>query len=487
MALIRPPAVAGQFYPANERDLSSAIEKLIDEAPYNFQGTPKALIIPHAGLIYSGPVAATAYRYIRDSHRNINRIILLGPCHRVGVKGLALSNANFFQTPLGNIEIDKKSISKIKHMPEVHFFDETHALEHSLEIHLPFLQKILNNFKLVPIVVGDSSAKAVADVLLKVWGGEETLIIVSSDLSHYKSYHDAKKIDAITCRAIESLNRSIITRDNACGLYPLNGLLKFAEQTCMSVKTLDIRNSGDTAGSKSKVVGYGSWIFLEQKTLLGERDDQKGAVNITNSILKDAFGFETDTKEILKQYGLYLLLLASKSIEYGLIHGHPIKISINHHPKPIQKKGASFITLKQANQLRGCIGSPIANHPLVMDVINNAYKAAFNDPRFKILQKQEFEKTSISISILSPPSKIKINSEDDLLANLRPFVDGLIIRDLGKQSLFLPSVWQQLQNPEDFLLRLKLKAGLTGEHWSKTFSAERFTAEEISFADVINK
>ena len=263
MTVIREPAVAGSFYPGDAVQLGRTVEFLLDEVRDTGGAAPKALIVPHAGYIYSGPVAATAYARLRPHKDLYEKVVLLGPCHRVPVTGLALSGADCFRTPLGDVPLDKETIAGIR-SPDVQVFDRTHAFEHSLEVHLPFLQQVLGSFSLVPIVVGHASAEQVADTLDELWGGAETLIVISSDLSHYLGYDEARRIDGQTRDAIEGFDLRAIDHDTACGATPIGGLLLAARRHGMTVTTLDLRNSGDTAGDRRNVVGYGAWMFVEQ-------------------------------------------------------------------------------------------------------------------------------------------------------------------------------------------------------------------------------
>jgi hypothetical protein len=264
MTVIREPAVAGQFYPGNATELSTTIHVLLDEAQIQEGPAPKALIVPHAGYIYSGPVAATAYARLRPYRQRYTRVILLGPCHRLAVPGLALSGADVFRTPLGDVPLDKNTIDNLD-MPNVRVFEATHQFEHSLEVHLPFLQTVLESFSLVPLVVGDAKTETVAGVIDALWGGPETLIVISSDLSHYLPYDEARITDRTTCEAIENMQVHRIDHHGACGATPIGGLLIATKRRGMKAITLDLRNSGDTAGDKSQVVGYGSWIFFDNK------------------------------------------------------------------------------------------------------------------------------------------------------------------------------------------------------------------------------
>ncbi|MCP4299448.1 MAG: AmmeMemoRadiSam system protein B [Gammaproteobacteria bacterium] len=261
MTSIRKPAVAGQFYSGSAGELSATVATLLKEAQDKDTPAPKALIVPHAGYIYSGPVAANAYARLQPFRDRYQRVILLGPSHRTPVRGLALSSADVYRTPMGDVPLDQSAIAGLD-IPGMQVFDESHQSEHSLEVHLPFLQAVLGDFSVVPIVVGDAAPELVSQVLDALWGGPETLIVVSSDLSHYLNYDDARAIDAVTCQAIEDLDAGWINHDMACGATPVAGLLIAAKRRGMKVITLDLRNSGDTAGDRDYVVGYGAWMFV---------------------------------------------------------------------------------------------------------------------------------------------------------------------------------------------------------------------------------
>jgi AmmeMemoRadiSam system protein B len=260
MSSIRPAAVADMFYPGNPAQLRAEIQAMLAEASVRVNA-PKAIIVPHAGYIYSGPIAASAYAQLIPLRNEIHRVVLLGPCHRVPLSGLATSSADYFETPLGRIAIDRELSDRVLQLPQVQEFDLTHAQEHSLEVQLPFLQQTLEEFSLLPLVVGEASGAEVHEVLETVWGGDETLIVISSDLSHYHDYRTARSMDAATCDAIEHLDGGHIHYDQACGRNPVLGLLLSARQHHLKATTLDLRNSGDTAGSKDQVVGYGAWAF----------------------------------------------------------------------------------------------------------------------------------------------------------------------------------------------------------------------------------
>lgn len=255
----REPAVAGAFYPANPTALSHMMGDFLRNAKPSGKA-PKAIIAPHAGYVYSGPIAASAYAQLEPVKDNISRVVLLGPSHRVYFEGLAVSSADTFSTPLGRIEIDKPAIESLRDLPFVGYLEQAHAQEHSLEVHLPFLQRMLSHFKLIPIVAGNASPDQVSQVIERLWGGDETLIVISSDLSHYHDYATAQRLDKRTSEMIEHLDYQHLSSEDACGKVPVSGLLKVLKDKALHIKTVDLRNSGDTAGDKYRVVGYGAYV-----------------------------------------------------------------------------------------------------------------------------------------------------------------------------------------------------------------------------------
>ncbi len=266
MSQIRAAAVAGAFYEDDPDALRSVVESLIEgesgEGP-----RPRALIVPHAGYVYSGPVAARAFARIRKHAKSIRRVLLIGPAHREPVTNMALPSVKAFRTPLGDVALDMPSIARMTGRPEVQISDFAHAEEHSLEVQLPFLQVLLDDFALLPVLVGDADPSMVEALLHEFGCGEETLIVVSSDLSHFLEYDEAAGLDAATCRAIESLDTEGWTWESACGRIPILGLLRLARRLNMEVETIDLRSSGDTAGGRDRVVGYGAWAFHERADL----------------------------------------------------------------------------------------------------------------------------------------------------------------------------------------------------------------------------
>ena len=462
---VRTPAVAGQFYPADAAKLRGDVESYISGAkPAQIKGSwPKALIAPHAGFVYSGAVAGTAYATLKNARGTVRRVVLLGPAHRVGFRGLALPSVTAFRTPLGDISLDRSGLARISALPGVVEMDEAHALEHSLEVHLPFLQVALGDFELVPIVVGDADAESVAAVLEALWGGPETLIVISSDLSHYHDYLTAQTLDAATAEAIEQGRIDAVTTQGACGGRPIKGLLALGRRRTLEVKLLDLRNSGDTAGSRDKVVGYGSFSVEEAAA-----PETRPATGEDEAPVYDA--------RARREMGL----LARKVIRHKVETGRDLKLSLKGWPDWAMAKGASFVTLEKTGHLRGCIGSLQAHRPLIADVAANAYASAFRDHRFAKVTAAELDDIEIKISVLSEPQELSFASEAELLAQIEPGRDGLILQDGARRGTFLPQVWQQLPQIAQFWAHLKVKAGLPKDHWSDTVRVWRYTTETFA-------
>jgi MEMO1 family protein len=257
---IRPAAVAGSFYVGHPDRLRTAVADLLARAPASARASPKALIAPHAGYIYSGGVAAAAFATLRGSAA-LTRVVLIGPAHYVAVRGIAIPTAEAFETPLGLVPIDRDALSTIADLPFVVEADAAHAPEHALEVELPFLQTLLGSFALVPLLVGNADPRQAAEVLGRLWGGPDTLIVVSSDLSHYHDYDMARQLDAATAAAIERGDWGSLGPDRACGFLAVAGLLVEADRRALTARRLALCNSGDTAGPRDRVVGYGAWMF----------------------------------------------------------------------------------------------------------------------------------------------------------------------------------------------------------------------------------
>ena len=356
MSTVRAPAVAGLFYPREPQALARDLREFLDGTQGDplRPGFPKIVVVPHAGYIYSGAVAAPAYDLLRPARGIVKRVVLLGPCHRVPVRGMALPGAAAFDTPLGRIAVDQGAVARLRGLPQVVDMPEAHALEHAIEVQLPFLQAVLGDFSLVPFVVGAVRPEEVAKVLELLWGGEETLVVISSDLSHYLPYDRACAIDGETARAILGFDPRI-THEQACGATPLAGALLVAKSRGFRASQLDVRNSGDTAGGKSRVVGYGSFAIGEPDAAYGEA------------------------------HGRSLLALARDSVRAALGQ----KVAEQLAEPWMREIRASFVSVKVDGAQRGCVGTLEPGRPLGQDVAANARAAATQDRRFAPLAAPE--------------------------------------------------------------------------------------------------
>jgi MEMO1 family protein len=447
MTNIRPPAVAGSFYPGNEAKLAAEIDAMLVDAESRKPLTPdeplpKAIIVPHAGYIYSGPVAAGAYLRLRKGKGSISRVVLLGPVHRVPVHGLALSAASYFETPLGMIPLDVQAPDLLSDLPQVTVSDPAHALEHSLEVQLPFLQRVLGDFSLIPLAVGDARPEEVAQVLERLWGGPETLIVISSDLSHYLPHHTARRIDHDTVHALLDL-QLIPSHEQACGATPVNGLIVAARQKRLVTRLIDLRNSGDTAGDKGRVVGYAAIMFYEEESV----SDERGSI-------------------------LLAIARGAISLRLGKV------VSVDESAPWLSLPGACFVTLTRGGELRGCIGTLEPYRSLLQDLQQNALAAAFRDPRFPPLTEPELESVRVEVSLLNPLVPILFKDEADALAQLRPGLDGVILEFGRNRGTFLPQVWEQLPTPREFFHHLKMKAGLSPAFWDDDIRLYRYTVDK---------
>jgi len=428
MASVRPAAVAGAFYPAERQLLARELDELYGgvETLEPRLGWPKALIVPHAGYIYSGPVAARAFDELAPARGLVRRVVLLGPVHRVPVRGLALPGTDAFDTPLGRIPVDAAGVAALASLPQVVTSAPAHALEHALEVQLPFLQQVLGEFSLVPLAVGQASVPQVAEVLERLWGGPETVIVISTDLSHYHAYGEAKRIDGATLQKIAGFATDI-HHEEACGATPLNGMLFLAKKKNLEIKLLTACNSGDTAGGRGRVVGYSSFALHEPG----------GAVP-------------------LEEAGQVLLSAARAALEHQFFGKENPVFS---YPW-LKQTGATFVTLTKDGKLRGCIGSLEAKRPLGVDVAENAVAAATRDPRFPALTAAEWPGCGVEVSLLSAPKPLRFADEADLLEQVRPGADGIIVEQEGKRATFLPQVWEGIADKRLFFGELMKKAGM---------------------------
>jgi len=418
------------FYPGEPGALAAELNDLLGGVEHLEPrlGFPKVLIVPHAGYIYSGGVAARAYDELSPARGIVRRVVLLGPVHRVPVRGLAVPTVESFATPLGTVALDRDALNAAAALPQVVTSDAAHAQEHSLEVQLPFLQKVLGDFKVVPFAVGAAGIQEVAEAIDRLWGGPETLIVISTDLSHYHAYGEARKIDGATLERIRGFATDI-DHDEACGATPLNGLLALARRRGMSIRLLAACNSGDTAGGKGRVVGYGALALHEGEAV--SRDDA----------------------------GRTLLSVARGAIDAGLQQ----KDTVERNEGWLAQAGASFVTLTRAGSLRGCIGSLQAVRPLGTDVAANALAAAFRDPRFAPLAAADWLHCRVEVSLLSAPKPLRFADEADLLEQMRAGEDGIILEADGKRATFLPQVWEDIVDKRAFLEHLLRKAGLPAD------------------------
>ena len=441
--VVRPAAVAGQFYPAAPVALDLAVRDLLAcSAETTIAALPKVLIVPHAGYIYSGAIAARAYALLKGAASRVRRVVLIGPAHRVAIDGVAVPDADRFATPLGSVEVDRAAIAALT-SPHVVRSDRAHAAEHALEVQLPFLQCMLDAFTIVPLVVGDADAGAVAEVLEQLWGGDETLIVVSSDLSHHLSYDDARRIDSATVLQILSLGPDL-THTQACGATPVNAALRVAARRGLAPHLLAACNSGDTAGDRTRVVGY-------------------AALALTGAAKRDPRG---DALLALARRAVESLLRGEANAQQSAADGF------------LDRPGAAFVTLLHNGELRGCIGSLVAERSLRDDIIANARAAAGRDPRFPPMTASDLDGLSIEVSLLSEPQRLVFRDEADVVQQLAASRDGVILETARHRSTFLPQVWEQISDPREFLRQLKLKAGLPADFWSSELRVSRYTVDK---------
>lgn len=524
---IRPPAVAGSFYPADRTTLKQLINHQLDYSREVLQqleptlpaGVPKAVIVPHAGYVYSGTAAALAYALLERGRGSVTRAVIVGPTHRVAVRGVACSTAAAFETPLGTVPVDIAAERKALGLsvneplrsgtharpgasaPAMIVNGSTHAQEHAVEVQIPFLQTVLGpDLTIVPLNAGDATPQEAGDVLRALWGGPETVIVISSDLSHYHPHEVARALDDQTIADIAALHLPIHPR-RACGAYPINGLLDVLKgRKDMKLFELGCSTSGDDgvvalAGqprpamrdADEPVVGYVSFAAWESKP---EADAPAGA---------------DDLGESGTAHGDVLLKLARAAIRERLHIEHPTAAdstaSILAANPWLNESGACFVTLTEGGRLRGCIGSLAAHRSLGKDIAAHAVDAATRDPRFNPVTAAEYPLLNVEISVLGEPEPITVNSCDadsrdtgsktatlaslqfgpqtdavkrdgsnverpvrsrtELEEVLRPGKDGLILADRrGRSATFLPQVWDELPNPHDFVAHLLAKAGI---------------------------
>lgn len=444
MKKIRPTAAAGKFYTNIKSELNAQLDYFSENAKSECDYKSRAIIVPHAGYEYSGQLAAKGFEYL---DKRVKNLFIIGPPHYVPVKNVALSSYEMWDTPLGEISVNQAINQELVEKFGCEFEDDAFEQEHSLEVQIPFILKKFQHVKIIPILA--SNDEKVKKIIEYYWENPENGFVISSDLSHFHPSNEAKKIDMVTAEMIELKQVDEFNHQQACGAVGVLALTNFAQTKGYSLIRIGLMNSGDVTGDNSRVVGYGSWFIYE-----GEK----------NEFIK-------------KYYSDYVINACKTSILAGLNNESAPKIE--KPPEVLNELGSCFVTLEKKGDLRGCIGSIIAHRPLINDLVKNAQSSAFSDPRFQPLRREEFEELSIDVSLLSAPEKMKFNDEADLLEQIRPFVDGIIIKDGGYQAVYLPSVWEQLPEKKLFLDSLKIKAGMTPKHFSPTFEAFRFSTQYI--------
>ncbi len=460
---IRETAVAGLFYPADMYQLASDVEGYLEHAHSTLSGRPQIMIVPHAGYRYSAAVAAQAYKMIQPFAHKIKNVFLLGPSHHTLFKGVALPAAKYFKTPLGKVKVNDEIITALDRKALFKINAVAHRKEHALEVQLPFLQKTLKNFTIIPMLYGETEAKKIAEALQPYLEDDKSLLIVSSDLSHYLDYNTAQKVDAQTAKQIKE--QTPLSHHQSCGATAVNTAMLLARYFGLVPQMLDMVNSGDVSAEKDRVVGYGAWVYQEPEEeieLTGIDLEQKNLSNFARHNRQE------------------LLEIARKSLESAVINGHPYQPEREKMNDVLFNKGAAFVTLRKGKLLRGCIGSLKPTKAIAVDIADNAYAAAMNDDRFKPLRAEELKEISFSIALLTNFEAIEFKSHEDLLSKIRPNEDGLIIEDGKREGLFLPAVWKEIADKEEFINQLKIKAGLPPSYWSDQMKVYRFKTVEIT-------
>lgn len=454
----RATAVAGRFYPADARVLARDVDRYLAEArPRADARRPKALIVPHAGFVYSGPIAGTAYRALEGMRGTITRVVLLGPAHRVAVRGLARPEATAFDTPLGPLRVDERLDALL---PDVPKSDAAHAAEHSLEVQLPFLLRVLGpEVTIAPLVVGGARPEEVARALDALWGGDETLIVVSSDLSHYLPYDTGRRVDEATSEDIVAF-RSRIEPEHACGARAIDGLALVAARRGMTAVRLDLRSSGDTAGGRDEVVGYGAFAFYASARREAQADDGRGRA---------------------------LVALARAATDAALGVPGAVVRDPSDDPPWMRDPGAVFVTLHRSDgSLHGCMGGLEAVRPLGVAVRRAAVMAATEDPRSEEISPRVAPDLHVEVSWLGPMEPMPVRTRAELLAALRPGIDGLVLEWHGHRATFLPQVWDSISEPSRFVDELFRKAGLRRGFWADDVAAYRYRVRKYEEEDEVS-
>lgn len=451
----KSPVFAGSFYPDKPEELTNLLNSYKQESQTNYKS--KAIIVPHAGIVYSGHAAMAGFQHL-EANENI---FIIAPSHHESFNNIAFPEYTYFDTPLGSVEVNNRLIKELAEKFPCIIANEIFDNEHSIEVQLPFLQNLFcphiqnaidfvkgfkkKKFKIVPILVDNCDYRLISDIISANW--ENSSFVISSDLSHYFTQAECRQIDTYTATIIETGKLDFFQPQQACGLSCIKGLVDFANNNdCTMIRAM-MYNSGDVSNESDKVVGYGAWYLY---------------TNSRNDFIE-------------KYYSKYVLDIAKQSI-ISSING--VEFVPHDIPPVLTEYGATFVTLKLDGELRGCIGSVYPTKPLILDIIDNARNAAFQDPRFEPLTIEELPKLHISVSILSSIERISFKDERDLLSKIYPH--GVIIAERDRRAVYLPIVWEQLPDRAVFLNSLKEKAGLAPDYFSRTLEAYKFDAAYIS-------
>lgn len=451
---LREPAVAGKnkFYTDDKEELSKTIAEYLAKAPEQKIENLRALVCPHAGYFYSGQTAAFGYKQLIGSA--FRTVIILGPSHHTAFAGAYIAPVGGYKTPLGVVPLapEAQTLAALKPFvsnPEFVAGRGTRKLarpddlEHSIEVQVPFLQTVLKDFAIVPVMFGQVDPSEVANVLAERLD-DKTLLVASSDLSHFHTWEEARKLDDACVKAICDLDVAALAKQEACGEAPVMALVEIAKKKGWKTKLLDYRNSGDVSGDKSSVVGYAAIAFFDPNPAAAE----------TKAL------YSADERK-------FMLDLARKTLSSVVRSGKLPELAEKDVPAKLKDDKGCFVTLNIDGELRGCIGHIIAVEPLYKAIMDNAQSAALRDTRFNPVSEEELDKIKIEVSVLTKPAPLAFDSPEDLLKKLRPHQDGVVLKVGGRTATFLPQVWEQLEEKEEFLNHLSRKAGMPAAQWRK--------------------
>ncbi len=466
---IRYPVAAGTFYPRNASELSKKTEELIESADRRLRlpaaEIPKVIIVPHNAFYFSGGIAAAGYAALRRIKPFVKRVVLIGSSHQGKYFGISLSEAKYWEMPNQRFEVDQELTQKLLKIQGIGFDSDAHEVESSLEMQLPFVSAVFGkDIKIMPILVEDASIEQVSDLIAAVWGGPETVIIISTDMSVGKEADKVKSNIYDISKLLEKTEYSKIRSRHFCSHLPVAGLLAYVRENNYSVQTIELGTTADSFLSADKVVGFGAFGVYET-------DD--GAQNNKEQM-----------EGILQANQESLLRVAAQSIVTGFERGRPLRLRETRYPEELRQKAASFVNIYYNGALRGSAGSGEPTRSLLQDIAQNAYAAAFSDFRFIPLTQEEMKDAEISISVLTRPTPLRFDSEEELLSKIRPHQDGLVLRERSNKALFLPQIWDTFSSPKEFLGYLKQKAGLPMDYWSPTVKVYRFDVIDLNSGDL---